>query len=400
MEFTGPGVRSVFQKYSIYSWVLVALLVSFLPWLTVQAQVLPLEQENAVTSDWLVYKSGTNELVPFIEGANTENHALHQWLRITPKNEFAVSFVAPKDLCLFLNNQLIFVASSTAEYQLNLAPYARNLKPKEGKYLLTVWHPVQQPIVSSFKNAVLAPQNQPKETVEVPFATRARKLVNLNPFIVFTLLIGLLYGALKSNYPSDFSNLYNINSFFRVASLQEGSLSKPVSSWSSILFILVFSLSLSLLVVAIHTEALQVRLLNQLIPATAAGVSSKIISYTILIFFFILLKYLFLKMMSFIFGLEEVVHLQYLEFLRTLLFLGIFLPVVVLFYLAFNASMPQIILTVANTVVALILVVTVIRVFATVNTKVSVLNLHLFSYLCATEVIPLAVILKLIVFNF
>ncbi|NDK56895.1 DUF4271 domain-containing protein [Pontibacter fetidus] len=365
-----------------------------------KAQVLPLEQDNAITTDWLVYKNGSKELVPYIEGVTTESHALHQWLQIIPDNPFPISFVAPKGLCLFLNNQLIFVADATQEYKLNLAPYARSLEARHGKYLLTVWHPQQQPIVSTFRNIEVQPQGESKQAGESTFAVRVREYVNLNAFIIFTLLLGLLYGALKSNYPSDFSSLYNVNSFFRVSSLQEGFLVKPVSSWSSILFVLVFSLSLALLIAAIHTEMLHVRLLAQLIPASAAGISSKIISYTVLIFLFILLKYFFLKMMAFIFGLEQVVHLQYREFLRTILFLGIFLPVIVLFYLAFNASMPQAILVIANMAVSLMLAITVVRVFATVNTKASVLNLHLFSYLCATEVIPLAIILKLIVFNF
>jgi hypothetical protein len=393
-------MHSVFQKPKFLSpllWVLL-LWCGFVP--PSGAQVLPIEQENSITTNWLVYKSGTNELVPYVEGANTENHALHQWLQIIPDNTFPVSFVAPKGLCLFLNNQLIFVANATEVYKLNLAPYARNIKPKQGKYLLTVWHPNQQPVVNSFKNVEVLQQGEVKQAGDSTFVVRAREYVNLNAFIIFTLLLGLLYGALKSNYPADFSSLYNINSFMRVSSLQEGFLSKPISSWSSILFVLVFSLSLALLIAAIHTEVMHIRLLNQFIPASASGISSKVILYTVLIFLFILLKYLFLKTMSFIFGLEEVVHLQYREFLRTILFLGIFLPVVVLFYLAFNASMPQIILIISNLAVAFMLIITIVRVFATVNTKVSVLNLHLFSYLCATEVIPLAIILKLIVFNF
>ncbi|MER2998668.1 DUF4271 domain-containing protein [Pontibacter populi] len=390
----------MFQKYKLLSWLLVALLIWVSTVIPLQAQVLPIEQENSITTNWLVYKNGTNELVPYVESANTESHALHQWLQIIPDNNFPVSFIAQEGLCLFLNNQLIFVANATEAYKLNLAPYARNIKPKQGKYLLTVWHPEQQPVVSSFKNVEVLQQGEVKEVGNSTFVVRVREYVNLNAFIIFTLLLGLLYGALKSNYPADFGSLYNVGSFMRVSSLQEGFLAKPISSWSNILFVLVFSLSLALLIAAIHTEVKHVRLLNQFIPASATGISTKIISYTLIIFLYILLKYLFLKTMSFIFGLEQVVQLQYREFLRTILFLGIFLPVVVLFYLAFNASMPQIILITSNMAVALMLIITIVRVFATVNTKVSVLNLHLFSYLCATEVIPLAIILKLIVFNF
>ncbi|WP_250419235.1 MULTISPECIES: DUF4271 domain-containing protein [Pontibacter] len=390
----------MFLKFNFGVKLIYALLLCIVVTGTINAQVLPLEQENTITADWLVYKSNTKELIPYVAGAGASNNAVHQWVQITPANAFLISFAATKGTCLFLNNQLIFIADSTAAFKLNLVPYAQDLKAKQGKYLLSVWHPEQQPVVSSFKNAEAIQQGAVQGQGQSVLAVRVREYVNLNAFIIFILLIGLLYGALKSNYPADFSSLYSINSFFRTNALQEGFLSKPVSSWSSILFIIVFSLSLALLIAAIHTEVQHIQLLNQFFPVSAAGISTKVIFYTVLIFLFILIKYLFLKMMAFIFGLEQVVHLQYREFLRTILFLGIFLPVIVLFYMAFNASMPQVILLASNLAVAFVLIVTIVRVFATVNTKASVLNLHLFSYLCATEVIPLAIILKLIVFNF
>lgn len=364
------------------------------------AQNLPLDQENTLTTDWLVYKSGSDQLVPYEAGAATESFAVHQWLRISPDNPFQISFTVQKGLCLFLNNQLIFIANSTARYRLDLSEHTSGLTPKNGKYLLTVWHPEQQPVVSAFRNAEVAQQIQEQQKGQVAYKVLTRETINLNAFIIFMLLIGLLYGALRTSFPADFSSLFNLGAFFRTSSLQEGFLARPISSWSSILFVLVFSLSLSVLVAAIHTEVLHIRLLNQFLPVSTADITTRILLYTVLIFLFILLKYLFLKMMAFIFGLEQIVQVQYQEFIRTILFLGIFLPVIVLLYLAFNASMPSLILLASNVAVALVLVVTILRVFATVNTKSSVKNLHLFSYLCATEVIPLAIILKLIVFNF
>jgi hypothetical protein len=380
---------------------IVILLGLFLALCGVKAvgQALPLQEENTLTSDWVVTGNDNNKLVPYAVGGGYRNQAIHQWLQISTDRSFSITFAAPEGLCLFLNNQLIFTADSTASYTINLANYAEQIKSEEGKYLLTVWHPKQQPIVGTFKNTP-ALQQQAQQAGQKPLIIRAREYINKNSFILFMLLIGLLYGALRSSYTADFKSLYSINSFFRVNALQEGFLAKPLSSWSSILFIVVFSLSLALLIAAIHTNVQHIRLLNQFFPVSEADISTKVLVYTITIFLFILLKYLFLKVMSYIFGLENVVQLQYREFLRTILFLGIFLPAIILFYLAFNTTIPNSIVLISNLVVGLVLVITVVRVFATVNTRVSVLNLHLFSYLCATEVIPLAIILKLIVFNF
>lgn len=365
-----------------------------------QAQPLPLEQKNTITKNWLVYQSESAELLPYISKVHSGYNALHQWVAITDAQPFLVDFTAPKDLCLLLNNKLFFKADSTAVYTLDLKKYSEGIKPVKGNYLLTVWHPDQQPDVASFKNHIteiydITPQSKR------PFAVKFREYVNQNAFILFILLIGLIYGWLRSNFPADFAGIFNLGTLHdRAGSMQQAPLIKPIGSWSGVLFILAFSLSIALVIAAIHTNVQHVRLFNRLFPVSEADLTTKIIFYTFLVFGFILFKYLFLKVMGFIFGLEQVVDLQYREFLRSILFLGMFLPVVMLLYLALNAAMPQTILLISNLAVSLLLVLAILRVFFVVNTKAPILNLHLFSYLCATEVIPLAIMLKLIVFNF
>ncbi|MBD1397266.1 DUF4271 domain-containing protein [Pontibacter sp. JH31] len=367
--------------------------------LPLQAQVLPLEQKNTISADWQVYDAGSGDLTPYVASMHTGYAAVHQWVSVAPTQPFLIDFTAKKELCLFLNNQLIFVADSASAYTLDLATYSRQIKPVNGRYLLSVWHPSEQPNVLTFRNRVRVVGTSEQEKAG-SFSIRLREYVNQNAFIVFMLLIGLIYGALKTNFPSDFQGVFGMRSFLQTKSPEESVLTKPLSTWSSVLFILAFSLSLALLIAAIHTNVQHVRLFNRLFPVSEADITTKILFYTFLIFAVILLKYLFLKVMGFIFGLEQIVKLQFGEFLRSLLFLGLFLPVVMLLYLALNNLVPDTILTVSSLAVFLVLVITIIRVFATVNKKTSVINLHLFSYLCATEVIPLAIMLKFIVFNF
>ncbi|MCJ8166147.1 DUF4271 domain-containing protein [Pontibacter sp. E15-1] len=378
------------------------VICALLVWLGVApgyAQVLPLDQKNTLTADWLVAVEGGDQLMPYVAGRNTGHTALHQWLSVAQGQPFSIGFTAPKDLCLYLNNQLIFKADFSAAYTLDITQFSKGIAPIEGKYLLTVWHPRQVPNINSFRNQVRDPERS-QQASERLLPVRMRDYANQSAFILFLLVTGLLYGALRTSFPKDFSSLFGVNAYLRTNALDEGVLVKPVSSLPSLLFILAFSLTLALLITAIHTNVQQIQLFNQLFPVSEADITTKILFYTLLIFMVIVLKYLFLKIMGFIFGLEEVVQLQYREFIRSILFLGISLPLVVLLYLALNTAMPDTILLVSNLAVSIVLIVTIMRVFATVNKKASVLNLHLFSYLCATEVIPLAIMLKLIVFNF
>ncbi len=364
-----------------------------------QGQVLPLEQKNTITGNWLVQREKDAQLVPYVANQHASYNAVHQWLPITQAQPFNVAFTAPRDLCLFLNNRLIFKADSTANYTLDLAKFSRDTAPVEGKYLLTVWHPTQQPNVGTFRNVALVADAKPDEG-QRPFSVQVREYVNQNAFIIFMLLIGLIYGLLRVNYPADFKSQFNPYNFLRTNTQELLYSNKPLGTASNLLFVLAFSLSMALLIAAIHTNVQHVRLFNRLFPVSEADITTKILFYTLLIFGVVLLKYVFLKVMAFVFGLGGLVQLQYRQFLRSLLFLGLFLPLVMLLYLSLNAEMPETILLISSLAVSLLLVITILRVFYTVNKKASVINLHLFSYLCATEVIPLAIMLELIVFNF
>jgi hypothetical protein len=83
-----------------------------------------------------------------------------------------------------------------------------------------------------------------------------------------------------------------------------------------------------------------------------------------------------------------------------MLLAGLALPPALAFYLSFNATRPSTVSWVASAVVLVLLSGTVLRVAATLHRHSSLLTLQLFAYLCTTEVLPLAVILKLIVFAY
>ncbi|WP_062543642.1 DUF4271 domain-containing protein [Rufibacter tibetensis] len=342
----------------------------------------------------MIYKEGQNKLVPYLPEFHDEHLALYQWVSLDRFTNPKIEFAARKELCLFLDNQLVFVADSTARYTVDLSKY---LKPGK-KYLLSVWHPDQQPNYPSFK----VPQEQ-----LVSISTRPdsiyRPLVkqpdgHRSALIFFMVIVGLIYGALRMTFYNDFASIFRWSSFTKLSTLEDGLLAKPVGNWSSILFVLAFALSFALLIVAVHTDLEDLALLSQLFTATQADLISKILLYTLIIFLFVLLKYLFLQLMGFIFGVGEMVLSQYREFLRTLLGMGLILPFVLLLYLGLWTSIPQVVYWIANVSITALLVFTMMRTFHTVSKKYSLQNLHLFSYLCATEVIPLMILLKLIVF--
>ena len=380
------------------------LLLFFITVLPLQAQMLEREpvtvsSANTISSEWLISENG-KRLVPYVSSENTGQRAFYQWVRIRPGYPFEITFPANRGLAIFLDNRLIFKADSTANYTINLTSLVK-LPDTEKKSLFTVWSPDVLPKLSEFKNLTeeKALDEMTGATAE-PIKNKPRAASNQNAFILFLLLIGLIYGSLRTSFSADFNSVFHVGNLFRQTSLDEGFLAKPISSWSSILFVVAFSLSFSLLIVAIHTNIQNSFIFNKIFWVSESDITSRIAVYAAIIFGFIFLKFLFLRLMGYIFDLSGLVSIQYREFLRSILFMGIFLPFVMLLYLAFNASHSGTVLLISTLAVSTLLIVTTLRIVYTLNKKASLRNLHLFSYICATEIIPLSVMLKLILFNY
>ena len=151
---------------------------------------------------------------------------------------------------------------------------------------------------------------------------------------------------------------------------------------------------------AIHTDLQNLPLLRRFFNVPETAIVARVVLYTGLITVFIFVKYLYVNVLAYIFGLQGLVDVQYREFLRTTLLSGLFLPAALLLYLSLNASYPRTVAWAASAVIGIVLIGTVLRVTRTLHAHASLLNLHLFAYLCATEVLPLLVLLKLIVFTY
>lgn len=360
---------------------------------------LPSSTKNGLSSDWLIYNAIRNRLILYLPGYHAPAHAYYQWVNLRPGRSLPITFVARQDECLFLDNQLIFVSRAAASYTLDLATFLPTTA-LAGPHLLCVWHPDAVPNLSSFANAT------PEVAADGPVSAaqkaqpRPRSHQGQTVFISFLLLIGLLYGGLRASYQPGFARIYQFEQLWRRGNAEPDFLVKPTITWLNVLLVLIFSLSFALLLVAIHTNIQSIVILRRLFAVPESAIVLRVLLYTGLIATFVLGKYLFLELMGYIFDVTPLVVVQYREFIRTILFMGLFLPLVMLLHLGLNQTLPETVLWVSNGVVSLLLLGTVFRIARTLHRRVSLLNLHLFSYLCATEVIPLIILLKIIVFTY
>lgn len=363
----------------------------------------PAAATGLASDEWLLHDAAGNRLILYLPGYHAPAHAYYQWVRFRPRQPFVLSFVAAPGLSIFLDNQLQFTAPSAGRFSLDLAaavPASRLGQP----HLLAVWQPDGYPALSSFSAEVSA-SVQPAVATAAPAAGLPQLQLRLPPgqgtnvLLVFLLVLGLLYGVVRSAYPAGLARILQVNELFGSSADPQTFLTRPAFTWLNMGLVLLFSFSLALLLTALHTDFSSLPLFQQVFDVPESAIVARVFLYTGLILSFVISKYLLVELLSYIFDLRLLVNLHYREFLRTTLLLGLLLPLVLLLYLGLNARWPGVV-NLANGCVLLLLTATVLRVARTLHQRASLLNLHLFAYLCATEVLPLAVLLKLIVFTY
>ncbi|WP_158010126.1 DUF4271 domain-containing protein [Hymenobacter glacialis] len=361
---------------------------------------LPPSSPSALSEDWLIHDATRNLLVLYLPGYHQPAHAYYQWVRVERDQSFPLSFAAQPGLSLFLDNQLVFSARTATTYSLDLSQLLpAQLAP--GTHLLAVWQPDGEPALASFSGV-----SESSAVAGVPRAQAGQAQPRVpgprgqNVYLGFLLVLGLSYGAVRTTYQPGLSRVFQLDELFGTGSDQQAFLVKPAFSLLNLLLVVLFALSFGLLLTAIHTDLQNLPLLRRFFNVPETAIVARVFLYTGLITAFVFAKYLYVNILAYIFGLQGLVNVQYREFLRTTLLSGLFLPVALLLYLSLNASYPRAVAWAASAVIGIVLVGTVLRVTRTLHTHASLLNLHLFAYLCATEVLPLLVLLKLIVFTY
>ena len=378
-------------------------------WLAFAAWALPAEASEykqlppaapaSLSSDWLIHDVGRNRLVFYLSGYHQPAHVYYQWVRVDHSQPFPLEFAAQQGLSLFVDNNLVFTAAAAKRYSLDLAQLLPD-HMAHGPHLLAVWQPDGSPALASFSGT-----SKPGAVAGSAVASSGQALARLpgpqgqNVYLAFLLMLGVCYGAVRTTYQSGLARIFQIEELFGNGSDQQAFLAKPAFSLLNLLLVLLFALSFALLLVAIHTDLQNLPLLRRFVDVPETAIVARVLVYTAIITFFVFGKYLYVGILAYIFGLQQLVNVQYREFLRSTLLAGLFLPVVLLLYLSLNSGFPRTVAGAASAAIGIVLVGTVLRVGLTVHRHASLLNLHLFAYLCGTEVLPFLVLLKLIVFN-
>jgi hypothetical protein len=331
--------------------------------------------------EWLMYNGTT--LVPFEEGNSSVVY--FRFAESYQGNEQRLRLSSFETFTLFVNNSL---AGAGTNFKLDVDSLRSRFAAKE---LLIAIH--QEGISrGTFKAEMVGPPGRAQLDVQEErpsFAFRDFAIVAALILIIMVIVIVRLNPKLASDY-------FSIPRIFSLREFEESQMYSRIGSSTNILFYLYCSLLLGFyLIVIFHFVA-------DLYPVAAAfsGDSFGAHFFQWIKLSSILLLLLFLKIvivftMAYLFNIMEVAGVHFFNWVRLLVvFFGSFSVVLFIYFLwhGQNADTHGVLLK----LLAWTIGAWIVLIFLKLSSKASASLFHLFSYICATELIPFLFIIRVL----
>jgi hypothetical protein len=345
-----------------------------------------------LNQDWLVFDPHYKAYVPYIiVKKGNRPSSISQKLDLQKFKSYNLNFIASPGLSLFINNKLYYNNSTDDEEYVKMPVQLISRDNFSEIDLLTFYNAKKIFPYNSFyigfsqKNTPLIVNDVKNAFVKL----EREKTPGENIYIILFLLILFLFAFVKNKYYRRFSEFYDFTKLLP-SSLGDdnNNLVLDVFSLPSVLFILINSLSWALLMATLGGKQYNYDL------STISGLG--LVIFIIIVIYF--LKYFYLEIMGWIFNLKQLVKVQFFELVKVSLKINLFLVplVIVAFYSKGRIG------EISNKFFLYILLfcffISLIRASSLIFKLTAFRNIYLFSYLCTTEILPLVIIIKLILF--
>jgi hypothetical protein len=342
------------------------------------------------TDDWLVFNGKYNAYVPYLDSSR-DSRTISVKADLEKFRDYSLNFIAYPGVSMFVNNKLYYANPDKRVYFVRFA--LKTIPPEEFKTedLITFYNAGKGlPLHCCYigQNANLAKSSV--QSLNAFSGILKRQIPGDNIFIVLFLIIIFLFGLIKSKYPKRFREFYNFSRIFPSSS-PEDKFNLEIHSIPSILFILINACSWCLLLGTVAGE----RHTLFGLPYASLGGILLVSGLTIGVYY---IKYIYLTLLAGIFNLRQIISIQFFELIKISLKLNLLcVPLaVILFY-----SRSEILeIAYKYFLYSLILcgLIVLVRISFLIFKYSGFRNIYLFSYLCTTEILPLIIIIKVILF--
>jgi hypothetical protein len=338
-----------------------------------QATGAPFEYTE-LKSKWLIYSG--DKYIPY---HNQPATTIFFWIDTKPNRTQTLAIDSRHAYSLFINNKLVF--QKTGPVSLSIDSISKQ-------------HPSQFFVAIYSRNGV----HHLKTSITVkpdqlnPLKRKGNFFLDFS--LVAILLMSVCFTIFIQTNPALTFDYLNIKKWFSFQEKDESKFTLRIASSVNLLFYLFGSFFMALiLLIAFHFVGNQFWL-SQVFPieSTSQGFWQWL-SLSILIFVCLIIKLTWLTVLSALFGFRDTVSFQFFNFMRTLLlsisaiaFLGVIyfvLPVHDRSYFEYLIF-----------ILSAIFIVGIILIYFKLLGRMPFHFLHLFSYLCASEIIPMLVLIR------
>ncbi|UII34223.1 DUF4271 domain-containing protein [Fulvivirga ulvae] len=343
-----------------------------------------------LSHDWYFYDEGSESYFPLVDRTSFRGRTIHFDVAPSEFHNSILQVGGGQGFSFFINNRMIGVIMNKQSYDID------SLKQIFGsdKWHFTVYNKNLDPFAVFTRVVQYSKSDKPLAENTIIIKTR-----EFHPFYNFAItaliLIWAFLAALYNYFPRMLSDFFKAGKAFSLRESDENLFkSRPLNQINLLIYLyLSFMVGLVLLLIVyqsgIHVEA---GIFN---PDGYWDSMWKWLQLSLLIMGWFFSKYLLINNMSSLFKLGGFAVSHYFNYIRMslIIFTGALL-VLVLSYFGFGIFSEGYYAIFIN-IILILLGLRVVILFFKLLSSASYKTLHLFSYLCGTEVIPFGIILYL-----
>jgi hypothetical protein len=344
----------------------------------------------------LVYDNEYKTYVPFVKEIHSGFNTLNFWISRNEFYGYVLKFNTSPDLCLFINQKLYrsYNGSGVAEIDLT----SMDLAGSNREFLVTFYHPnsafmaVGNPrLIYKSPAGAIALSVEKVSTASGYNPVKRLPPASHNLSLLYFLGMFALYIVAKNITPSLFASYFDFRKLFSDAVSDYSSAIKKSWSSASMLVVAINSLCIAFILVLLRADFQFVNIYKIEYSAGFMGAYLRLIGLCLLYYLF---KFSLLYLSGQLFKIKTFVNVHFFEFIRFSTIISLVL--LSLLFLQYNTAYitHNTITDLAKYLVLGLLVVLIIKISLVLNRSVSFRNLYLFSYLCATEIIPVFIVVK------
>ena len=379
------------------------LLVLMVMWLPVLSQLLQVQGRqyglvHDLKAELLVYDEDYETFLPYVRGTPFPSNAASFWLPLRQYQSYLLLVAAPEGSSLLINQNVVAHYSRAGSHVYPID----SLRSQYGDSCLVTLY--RQPLsLQQVQLAVVGQQTLPitdeSHIGERYLKIEARPSRGFNDFFVLVLVVLMAGLALLRNlFPRVFLSYYSLGEVLSTRTSMNTAFTYKLGGPGQLLFIVVYSALFGFLLMVLLNAAGYWPELGWLGPDSHfSDYMWSWLRLTGLVLLLQLLKYFMLQITAGVFNFQEFASIHYFDFLRvSQMFFSVLLAAVAVVFLSLPMQVP----VGAEVLLKVLLIFALLRVgfiFFKLMQLADFRKTYLFSYLCATEILPLLVGLKLLV---